>query len=287
MCTEIYYFSGTGNSLHVAEELEKQIPCTKLIPIVTLLDSKIIKSNAKTVGFVFPVHSLTIPIAVKKFLKKIDLTSAEYIFAVATRYGSVFKGFEKIDQLLKKWNKHLDSHFILNMGHNEAPRQKGYKVPSESDIILIEKVVLDKLDLIKDVISTKGISREKDTDYLVDISSNPIFSYLIENTVIFAMNISEYIGGVNYFYHDNKCNGCGTCEKICLSKKIKMVDQKPIWQKKVLCYMCFACVNFCPTQSIQIDDIPFIKSYTTENGRYPHPYATVNDISKQKKDSNI
>jgi len=189
MCTEIYYFSGTGNSLHVAEELEKRIPCTKLIPIVTLLDNNIIKSKTKTVGFVFPVHSLTILIAVKKFLKKIDLTSAEYIFAVATRYGSVFKGFEKIDQLLKKKNKHLDSHFILNMGHNEAPRQKGYKVPSESDIILIEKVVLDKLDLIKDVISTKCISREKDTDYLVDTSSNPIFSYLIENTVIFAMNI--------------------------------------------------------------------------------------------------
>ncbi len=283
MCTEIYYFSGTGNSLYVAKELEKRILETKLIPIVTLLDSDIIKTSAKTVGFVFPVHSLTIPIAVKKFIKKIDLTSAEYIFAVATRYGTVFKGFEKIDQLLKRKNKHLDSYFILNMGHNEAPRHKGYKVPSESDILLLEKVVLDKLDLIKDVISMKGINREKDTDYLVETLSNPVFSYLIENIVIFAMDISEDIGVVNYFYHDNKCIGCGTCEKVCLTKKIKMVDQKPIWQKNVLCYMCFACVNFCPAQSIQIDYIPFIKSYTKENGRYPHPYATVNDIAGQKK----
>ena len=106
MSTEIYYFSGTGNSLHVAKELQKRIPETDLIPIVSLLNTDVIKTSAKTVGFVFPVHALTIPIAVKKFLMKIDLNSAEYIFAVATRYGTIFRGFEKIDQILKKKNKH-------------------------------------------------------------------------------------------------------------------------------------------------------------------------------------
>ena len=34
MSPEIYYFSGTGNSLHVAKELQKRIPETKLISIV-------------------------------------------------------------------------------------------------------------------------------------------------------------------------------------------------------------------------------------------------------------
>ena len=32
---EIYYFSGTGNSLHLARELQKRIPETKLIPITS------------------------------------------------------------------------------------------------------------------------------------------------------------------------------------------------------------------------------------------------------------
>jgi MinD superfamily P-loop ATPase len=96
-------------------------------------------------------------------------------------------------------------------------------------------------------------------------------------------NISEYIGGVNYFYHDNKCNGCGICEKVCLSKKIKIVEKKPIWQRNVLCYMCFACLNYCPKKSVQVKNIPGVRSYTTENSRYPHPYAAVNDISAQKE----
>lgn len=284
MSTEIYYFSGTGNSLHVAKKLQNKIPDTRLIPIVSLLDNEVIKTRGKNVGFVFPVHALTIPTAVKRFLKKIDPESAEYIFAIATRGGTVFRGFDKINKLLGKKNKQLNSQFILNMCHNEAPRsEKNYIVPSKSDILQIESTVFQKIDQISNVIKTQSSFLENDADIIIKSSSNPIIGFLIEKLVVFAMNISEYIGGVNYFCHDDKCKGCGTCEKVCLSRKIKMEDKRPVWQRNVLCYMCFACVNLCPTQAIQINDIPFIKSYTRGNGRYNHPYATANDIAVQKE----
>jgi heterodisulfide reductase subunit A-like polyferredoxin len=96
------------------------------------------------------------------------------------------------------------------------------------------------------------------------------------------MTFSEYIGGVNYFYTDYKCNGCGICEKICLSGKIKMDGEKPVWIKDIFCYMCYVCINFCPQNLVQINDIPFVKSYTEENERYSCPYATSKDIEKQK-----
>lgn len=280
---EFYYFSGTGNSLYVARELQKRIPEAELIPIVSLLDRDVIKTSGKTVGLIFPVHALTIPTAVKRFLKKADLSSAEYIFAIATRGGTIFMGFNKIDKLLKKKNKRLNSRFILNMCHNEAPRsEKNYTVPSKLDILQIETTVLKKIDQISNVIKTQSSFLEKDANIIIKSSSNPIIGFLIEKLVVFAMNISEYIGGVNYFCHDNKCNGCGTCEKVCLSRKIKMEGKKPVWQRKVLCYMCFACLNYCPKQSVQIENIPGVKSYTAENERYPHPYATPNDIERQK-----
>ena len=281
LSTEIYYFSGTGNSFYVAKELQKRIIDSKLIPIVSLLNKDVIKTNAETVGFVFPVHALTIPIAVKRFIKKTEMESSEYIFAIATRDGSIFRGFKKIDQLLKKKNKHLDSHFILNMCNNES-RHKGYKIPPESDILSLEKVVNKKLDSIQNIIVNKTTSREIDSNYSYGFPYNPILNYLLEKLVLFGMTVSEYIGGVNYFYTDTKCNGCGICEKVCLSKKIKMTDNKPTWQKNVLCYMCFACLNYCPAKSVQIKDIPGVKSYTKENGRYPHPFATINDIAGQK-----
>lgn len=282
METEIYFFSGTGNSLFVAKELQKRIPDAAIIPMVSLMKHKVIQAQGRVIGFVFPVHALTIPIIVRKFIQKLDLEKADYIFAIATREGSVFRGFEKIDQLLKRKKRRLSSHFILKMYNNDARHGK-YIVPTKSEIFSREKVVLEQLDIIKEIIITKGISREKDTNYTIKTASNPILGFLIEKIVIFLMNIAEYFGGVNYFYYDDKCTGCGICEKVCLSKKIKMVDERPTWQKDILCYMCFACLNYCPKEAVQIHDIPGVKSYSKEGGRYPHPYATVNDICMQKE----
>src|SRR5271157_3196304 len=94
----IYYFSGSGNSLHVAKELQKRIPGSDLKPIVSLLNNDTIKTKADTVGFVFPIHGLTVPIPVKKFVKKLNLYSAEYIFAIATRAGTWHNAFTGIDK---------------------------------------------------------------------------------------------------------------------------------------------------------------------------------------------
>jgi heterodisulfide reductase subunit A-like polyferredoxin len=97
------------------------------------------------------------------------------------------------------------------------------------------------------------------------------------------MAVSEAIGGVNYFYADSGCTGCGVCERVCPSRKIRLNEKRPAWQPSVLCYMCFACLNFCPAHSVQIRSIPGVKSRSTENGRYPHPYATIKDIAAQKE----
>ena len=79
MNAEIYYFSGTGNSLHVAKELQKNIPEFRLVPIISLVDRKSVKSNGEIVGFVFPHYASVLPKVVHKFIKKIDLRSMEGI----------------------------------------------------------------------------------------------------------------------------------------------------------------------------------------------------------------
>ncbi len=85
MSTKIYYFSGTGNSLYVAQELQKRIPESKLIPIVGLLNLDTIEVKAETFGIVFPLQDPTFPIDVKMFLQKVDLKSTDNIFTIATR----------------------------------------------------------------------------------------------------------------------------------------------------------------------------------------------------------
>jgi ferredoxin len=275
MSTEIYYFSGSGNSFYVAQELQKRIPGARLIPIASLLGEDVVKASGETVGFVFPTHGMIAPIPVRKFLKMVDLRSTRYLFAVATRGGTKFLGFAKMDKILGKKGKILDSSFTLNMADND-PKFEVYEIPTEEKIAQIESAVQSRLDSIRQTIVNREKCREKDSEFL-----HPS-NYFLERLVILGMMYAEFNGVNDYFYHDSKCKGCGTCEKVCLSRKIEMIDKKPAWRNDVKCYMCYACLNYCPTQSVQIKDKWFMKSYTARNGRYSHPYATADDIAGQK-----
>lgn len=272
MGTEIYYFSGSGNSLHVARELQKRIPDAKLIPIVSLLNNENIKTGADTVGLIFPIHLAMIPRPVMEFLPKLDLNSAEYIFAAVTRIGTRHRAFKDLEKILKKKGKGLDAFFNLNMASND-PKSKEFKAATADEIADIELEVQNKLDYIRDIVINKKIVLQKDTEFTVAI---PGFSVLSPFLPFFNKMF-------NYdFYADSKCTGCRTCEKVCLSGKIKMIDAKPVWQKDVKCFFCYACLNYCPEKAVQIKSSRFFKVYTEENERYSHPYANADDIAGQK-----
>ncbi len=279
MGTEIYYFSGTGNSLFVAKELQKRLPEAVLIPVASLADQKAFATNAGTVGFVFPVHATTIPFAIKDFIAKADLSSAAYLFAVATRRGTVFHGFDVMDAMLKKSSKQLGARFLLNMYGNEANRE-GYRVPSPDELNGIEAAVLNKLDSIADTVKSRRSSLEKDTEAFIPV--DPKKDWLPEKKALAGKTLAEMIGGKNYFYADDKCTGCGICKRVCPTGKISIYSRKPEWQKKTLCHMCFACLNYCPRQAVQVGNISGVKSNSESNGRYLHPYADSNDIAAQK-----
>ncbi len=281
MNTEIYYFSGTGNSLFVAEELHKRLYGSRLIPIVSLLNLEDIETEAETVGIVFPLQGPTFPNAVKKFLQKASMKSADYIFAVATRGGTSCRIRPEMDKILKKKNKRLSAHFIITVFNNNPKLKSGngncsFHIPSEEELTQKTAEIRSKLDSMREIIIRKEISHNNDTEYDVKMG------FVLERLILFALRAQEHKSIKNYFYTDSKCVGCGLCEKVCLSDKIEIKNGKPSWQDNKPCYMCYTCLNYCPTEAIQIRSKWFMKSYTTAQRRYSHPYASVEDIVKQK-----
>ncbi len=272
---EIYYFTGSGNSLYIAEELQKRIPRSELKSIISLLNRDIIEINCEKVGFIFPIHGMTIPIPVKWFLKKLDLKSTKYIFAIATRAGTTHRAFNNIENILKKKGKNLDSYFTLNMPSND-PKFEDWHPVTDEEIVDIESEIRNKLDFIQNIILNIEKHQENDTDFIIPVN------FILERLVLLGMLFAEYDGAKDYFYSDSKCIECGTCDKVCPSRKIKIIDKKPVWQDNIKCYMCYACLNYCPVQSVQIKSKWYMKSYTEDNARYSHPYGTADDISRQK-----
>ena len=223
---------------------------------------------------------MTVPIPVKLFLKKLELKSASYIFTIVTRGGTKCFAFNKINKILKRNRKCLDSTFILTMINND-PKFEVYEIPTSESISKVESKIQTRLDSISRIIINKEKYQEKDTDYIDFPFIKPV-NYLLERLVLLGMFWADVTNTNNYFYADSKCTGCGTCEKVCLSQKIKMINKKPVWQKNVKCYLCYTCLNYCPEQAVQIKSKIYMKSYTDKNGRYPHPFATIKDIAGQK-----
>lgn len=283
MSTEIYYFSGTGNSLHVARELQKRVPEANLIPVVHLLHDETIKTSADTIGFVFPNFCLTIPIPMHDFLERADLASAQYIFAVCTRGGSQSEAFRYIDEILKKQDKRLHAQLDVDMPWNHCIGKENLPGTNSLERIRhLESVMQSKLEVLSKSIVAKDTFHPADDgpDYRLSSGIN-LFDLLIPRSLNYKSHEYMYQNLVR-FYADPKCNGCGICAEVCLSGRIELIDDKPKWKKGVRCYACFACINFCPRQAIQVESRFPIRSYSEMNDRYHHKSVTYRDIAEQR-----
>ena len=265
---EIFYFSGTGNSLHVARELQLRFSDALLIPIASLVRKETFTSTADVVGLVFPIHALTIPWQVKRFLEKATFSPTSYKFAIATRicFATVFAN---IDRLLAKQNTSLDAHFCFEMPETYVPLFQTY---SQEQFAHVEAQMLSHLEMISSTVANRGAYRPKDP-----------YAWLLFSRIIYPLTTAwfqrvRFPNMERSFYADDNCNGCGICERICLSSRIRMESRRPVWQSDVHCSYCFACLHYCPAQAIQIAG-----RNTVTKGRYHHPAITINDIASQKR----
>jgi ferredoxin len=277
---EIYYFSGTGNSLHVAQEIQKRIPGTTLIPILSLLNEEAIELKGDVIGLVFPIYLSSTPIPVRKFIKKIHFEPGQYLFSVTTNCGYPGNVDYYLERLLAKKGKDLDYYHTLKMVSN-SPKglqpsfmitQNWANLITEEQILTLEESVQRELDIITKVIINREKSSGKDKSSSKNTLTGMINKYLQLPFQWYVEGIDAKIG----FYTDATCTGCELCESVCPSKKIIMNNGKPLWQDDVRCYYCYACFNFCPQQSI------LVKNYIHKDGRYHYPGITAEDIAKQK-----
>jgi ferredoxin len=280
MRTTIYYFSGSGNSFFIARELQKRIADSELIPLVSLLHQERIVPDAEVVGFVFPVHCTTLPVPVKAFLTKIDLTSTAYLFAVATQGGAPPRLVElHLEAILKEKGQPLNAFFFIKMPWSSPvglmpvyiPGLIEYPKPPEK-VAKLESAAQMKLDVIQRVVQSQDGTSRDDFPRSIQLPLKRLVCKLMGSTTDGLEN--NHID----FYADVDCTGCGICEEVCLSQKIEMVDGTPVWQEGVQCYFCYACFSFCPVQAVLVRKI-----YAKKGERYFHPQVTPVDIASQKK----
>jgi len=279
--TEIYYFSGTGNSLVIARDIAEKME-GNLISIPSVIDKESITTDADIIGIVFPVYYLgtvNIPLVVQRFVMKLDEISTKYIFAVCTYGGGSGSTLTILDEMIRARGGQLSLGFGVQMPQN------AFRKPFENKTKLYNNWKEKKLEFIYMHVKTKNEGRF-DTDGLftglvVSIIEKmmkldflkPFFINPMKSTAKVSkdsnLTMDEIIPLMDRSYHaDDNCTGCHTCSNVCHVRNIKIADNKPVWQNH--CENCLACIKWCPQQAIH--------GYGELPKGYHHPDVKISDM---------
>ncbi|MGA9140557.1 MAG: EFR1 family ferrodoxin [Methanocella sp.] len=259
MTSVIYYFSGTGNSLHIARSIARQIPDVKLVNIACHSDVSD-KIEADCIGLVFPVHFGDMPVTAERFARKMKLTGSPYVYAIAT-CGAGMPGntLTNLDRLLRKNGARLSAGFALAMPDN-AYTGMNLITPPEQRAGILEASERRLAEIIE-------VIRRKET---VGISGKGATAGRFVMPVM-KLVVTRGFRVQKGFRATDQCSGCGICKKICPAGNISVEDKTVTWGGR--CTLCLACFHWCPQQAVQLD------GKTEKIARYHHPQVAIEDMA--------
>lgn len=252
----IFYFSGTGNSRYVAEELADALDSDlRFIPRVSpnILAADTVGEYG--VGFVFPVYSWGVPPIVLDFISRIkDDTIAELIekkvniWVVMTCGDEVARAPEMIEESLRRkglsmkgvWSVIMPNNYVLLPGFGVDPKDIEEKKLSDAPLRIRE---------VSDHIKARQWRHDVTIGKSPDLKTKLVYP-LFKRWGVFPKK----------WKFTDDCISCGKCEKICPVGNIKLHDGKPVWGKE--CISCVACYHICPKNAIQYG------SFTKGKGQY-------------------
>lgn len=253
---DIYYFTGSGNSLAVSRRLSGLLneKC-RINMIRDLVDSDVVEPDADCVGIIFPVYAWSMPKIVRRFVRRLSIPHGTYVFGLYTNAGAPGAAGVHLDKMLKVKNYGLNAGFEIRMPSNYTP----FGIASEEKNRKVLAAAGEKIQRIASVINERGGNRIDRTRFFWPLGG-----------IISSLFMSKINGKRVAFEVNGKCTSCGTCARICPNRNITLVAGNPDWGRN--CELCMACLQWCPVRAIEY-------GRNSRNGRrYHHPAITVYDM---------
>lgn len=232
----VLYFTGTGNSRHIAERIAHALNDT----LISLNDR--IKSGDITplavngrLVLVMPTYAWRIPRIVRDHLLRTELRGARETWFVMD-CGSEIGNAAKYNRALcrEKGLVYMGTAQIV-MPENYIAMFNAPQVEEARQIVARAEPDID--GAIAAVRENRAFPppRRKFYDRFMSGPVNPIF-------------YSCFVKA-NAFTVGNACTGCGQCVRRCPLNNITLQTGKPVWGQN--CTHCMACICYCPAEAIE------------------------------------
>lgn len=256
----IFYFSATGNTLHVARNLDPDA-----ISIPQVMRDADLHFKADKIGIAAPIYGHEIPQMVKDFIRKAEFNT-DYLYVILT-YGA----------------RHANAVELAR----KVFQEKGCDVDYIATVLMVDNF-LPAFDMEQQVKLNKHVE-EQIAAIRQDIEGekNEIEAVSEED----CQHHASYLGNVGGrpetvwadFDFTDDCIGCGICTKVCPAGCIHLENGRAV-RTGENCQACFACVHACPKMAIKMNPV---MGYEEPNpqARYRNENVTLQDIIKANDQS--
>lgn len=230
----IFYYSGTGNSYLVAQEINKRLGQGEIYNLLEYAGEKLV---ADKIIIIFPVHMYGVPPVVLEFIRRIQIESKVRIYVICTCGGVPGETLWQVKKTLKERKMQLAGGYIIKMPRTYIVE---FKVQSEAKqkklIIAMYKKVSQ---IVKDVEEGKRKRFE-----VKEIGFGRVMHRLVYPNMMKNLNDRD-----KAFWVNSLCVGCKKCTQVCPVQNIEYKDGKLLWQHN--CLMCFRCIHECSRGAIE------------------------------------
>ncbi len=250
----VLYFTGTGNSRYVAEQIAKKLD-DELVSVNDIIkcDEVAECDSEKPYVFVAPIHGWRIPDFLGKFFSKSTFNGSMRFYIIATCAETSGNAYEYLNKVAIVNNVKIKGYAEVIMPNNYVML---YDVPTLDEVEKDIKARHATIDRIIDYI-------KNDEEFVINDKKS------LKNNLLSSVGYNvfhKFIVSSKGLHTDENCDLCGNCVVYCPFNNIK-VDSKVKWGSK--CVHCCSCISQCPKKAIQY------KKNTVNRKRYYLPENTV------------
>ena len=247
----IFYFSGTGNTRFVAEQITAGIG-EKLVFIPDAIRENRFEFEIapdESIGFCFPTHGWQVPRIVREFIRKLRINGG-YCWAVTTCGDNMGETMTILNKELAAIGLKTSATFSVIMPESYVCLPFMYTDTPEKER---EKIAAAKQQLPHIIKCIR--ERRKGVEELEKGGTPRLYSY-----VIGAYFNARMVNDKKFTVDADVCIKCGKCAKVCPVDNI--TGTPPEWNHNGRCTSCLACYHYCPTHAINFGKI------TRKRGQY-------------------